>query len=306
MSKDVKLEAGLKAINRHTDNSLQYLNYDSTSGGFVPNATISNEFIRDEAVYSAYTMLGVNHKAWVLQGGLRFEQTFTNAHLVNDNSDYKYNYPALFPSMYLGYKLTEQKQVHINYSRRINRPGPWTLNPFTDYTDPLNLRYGNPYLKPEFINSTDIGYDARTAWGFVTTSLYWRRTTDGIQRIINVNDSGVSSITFANLATIDNLGAELVVKADPFKWWSVTGSVNLFQMYLRGDLGNNGLVSNQTFSWSAKLSNNFKIRKGTDFQLSSYYNAPTISPQGTMSYFYSWDASMKQELWKVKPAWALR
>ncbi len=51
---------------------------------------------------------------------------------------------ALFPSLFLNKKLSDDDELQLNYTRRIRRPNFWQMNPFVDINDPLNLRQGNP------------------------------------------------------------------------------------------------------------------------------------------------------------------
>jgi outer membrane receptor protein involved in Fe transport len=94
----------------------------------------------------------------------------------------------------------------FNYSRRINRPGPWNLNPFIDYSDPLNLRSGNPYVKPEYLNAFELGYVRYFNAFTFTTSVFYRNTSDGITRFTSIDSSGISYNTVKNLESKKSYG----------------------------------------------------------------------------------------------------
>ena len=63
----------------------------------------------------------------------------------------------IFPSVHTSYKLSELATLMASYSRRIERPRGWALEPFDTWIDANNVRRGNPDLQPEFIDSYEAG-----------------------------------------------------------------------------------------------------------------------------------------------------
>ena len=74
----------------------------------------------------------------LLLAGLRGEYSKFTVTLLDSAKKFGYEYPtqikniwnALFPSLYLSKKINETDELQLNYSRRINRPDFWQLNPF--------------------------------------------------------------------------------------------------------------------------------------------------------------------------------
>src|SRR5205085_4242694 len=89
-------------------------------------------------------------------------------------------FDGLFPSLYLTRELSEGKEVQVNFSRRIRRPDFWQLNPFIDINDPLNIRQGNPQLRPEYTNSFELNYNHRYTNGNFLAVLYFRNNVADI------------------------------------------------------------------------------------------------------------------------------
>ena len=89
-------------------------------------------------------------------------------------------FDGLFPSLYLTKEIGEGKEVQLNFSRRIRRPDFWQLNPFIDINDPLNIRQGNPRLRPEYVNSFEFNYNHRYTNGNFLGVLYFRNNEDDI------------------------------------------------------------------------------------------------------------------------------
>ena len=111
-----------------------------------------NHFIYSDEVNAAFVTYAKSFGVFSAQAGLRAEQVYTLSELRNDSSTFKNDYFELYPSLHLSYKLDETTSIQASYSRRVNRPGFHSLNPFPEYSDPYNLRMGHPYLKPEFVS----------------------------------------------------------------------------------------------------------------------------------------------------------
>lgn len=63
------------------------------------------------------------------------------------------------PTLDFRYKFNKTSQLRINYRGRSSQPSMTDLLPVEDTTDPLNIRRGNPGLKPSFTNSFQAFYN---------------------------------------------------------------------------------------------------------------------------------------------------
>ena len=127
----------------------------------------------------------------------------TEATFVND-------YTSFYPSTNLSYTVDDRNQWVLSYNRRVNRPRGRQVNPFVDNADPRNLRYGNPFLLPEYTDGLELGHQLTTKALTVTTSLFYKTTRDVIRRFISVDDAGIAYRTYVNLARQTNSGLEVV------------------------------------------------------------------------------------------------
>ena len=100
-----------------------------------------------------YGIFGQQLEKFKYQGGIRIEKSYQIPNLISDTIRIVNDYFNFFPSAHLRYSFSKKSELGLSYSKRITRAGSGELNPFTSYSDPLNLRKGNPYLQPEFINS---------------------------------------------------------------------------------------------------------------------------------------------------------
>lgn len=62
------------------------------------------------------------------------------------------------PTLNFNYKWSRQKNIQITYRGRTNQPGMDQMLNITDNSNPLNIRKGNPDLKPTFNNTLNITF----------------------------------------------------------------------------------------------------------------------------------------------------
>ncbi len=75
------------------------------------------------------------------------------------------------PTLDFRYKFSKTSQLRIDYRGRSSQPSMTDLLPVTDNTDPLNIRVGNPNLKPAFTNTLRLmfnTFNAETQRGVMT------------------------------------------------------------------------------------------------------------------------------------------
>ena len=224
------------------------------------------------------------------QIGLRAENRSYTVDVQNnkgfDSLRFKKSFPiSLFPSAFVTYKVNDKQDVQLNYSKRINAPNFFQLQPFPDYTDPLNISVGNPNLDPQFTHSFELGYNNAYQKGsnFLANAYYKYSTnliTNYIYKAINpiTNDSAFYS-SYINANTAITYGLELSNKTAIAKWWDMNLSFNLFNSSIEATIPGQDVNNNLT-SWFSKMNNTFKLPKGYTFQLSGQYQAKTILPPG--------------------------
>lgn len=294
-----KLEAGAKFTNELKDNTISSESFDTIADTFVNDVLISNQFIYDEDVMAAYLIWNSSIKKFGYQLGLRAEQTFTNSELVTTDETFENNYFGIFPSVHLQYKLDETSELSASYSRRLDRPNGWFLNPFPDYSDPYNLRYGNPFLEPEYENSYEIGFTKYFEKHTLDAAVFYDETLNEISPYIIVDSSGVSSMTFQNYNSETQYGVELILRSEFYKWWNATGSFNFNQTMVDAQNLESGLT-NSLFNYNLRIMNFFQIAKATSFQVTVSYNTPWSFAQGKSDAVFFTDAGFKQDFFKNK------
>lgn len=291
----LRLEAGGKSTVRQLDNTFAAFDFDNGSNTYIPNLELTNAFTYDEQVHAAYGILARQFGDVGVQAGVRVEQALTDFTLENTDETFENDYFSVFPSAFATYAIAEGRTIKASYSRRINRPHTRMLNPFASYEDPLNLRVGNPELKPEYTDAFEVTY-TQFAPGFTfNVTPFYRRTTDVFRRLRTLDEeTGVSTTSFENFDTNDSYGLELVTSARFGERLNGFLSFNGYQTVTNGTSTESDL-SNSAFQWNVSANATIKVREGTSVQLFGFYRAPFDIEQGRISSFSMLNLALKQD-----------
>jgi outer membrane receptor protein involved in Fe transport len=291
-----KFETGVKSNIRKFDNDYQYLRMDESTREFVEDPAVSNRFLYEDQIHAAYVVYSSTRSKFEYALGLRGEMTIVDTYLENTEEENLQNYFNLFPSLQTMYNLTEEHSLKFTYSRRIDRPTAWRLNPFPDITDSLNIRRGNPNLQPEMINSFEFGHLANFEKSSFTTNLFFRKVNGQLDYITFV-ENGISYSQPENLLSSSSYGVEFIGISEVNDWYALNGGVTVFKIDVDGSNISSEFV-NSGFSWNAKLTQDFKLPYGINFQLAANYDSPEVEAQGRDLSQYYLDASVQKSFFE--------
>jgi outer membrane receptor protein involved in Fe transport len=168
------------------------------------------------------------------------------------------------------------------------------LNPFVDYSDPQNLRKGNPNLKPEYINAFELSYNKYFPSLMVSGTVFYRQINDVINRVFNIIDSTTSITSFDNIAKSSSYGLEFILGGSIAKWWMINGSIGYSKTTVSGN-SSQGVLENSGDAWSGKVMNSFNFKNLFDLQLSYFYMGKMVQAQGTMNPIQMLDVAIKKD-----------
>lgn len=191
--------------------------------------------------------------------------------------------------------MKEDEIFSLNYSRRISRPSVGNMAPFYNAQDLLNTRFGNPELNPEFTDSYEAGYMKGWERYLFNGTVYHRRTTDVITRIISLleNNSAVQLWTNANQR--NSTGLELINQFQLSSNFDATLSGNLFYSEIKGSNIQEGF-DNSSLSWTVSLLSNISFPGIATVQLQGEYRGPIILPQGEIDPMYGLNVGLRRNL----------
>ena len=304
--KKAKLETGWKTTLRNINNDFQSETFDQSSGEFISDSLLNNQFLYEEQIHAIYGTYGHKIKGFSFQLGTRLEQAYTTSTLITTSEMFTKDYFSIFPSVHLAQELGNEQTVMLSFSRRINRPSIRALNPFNDNSDPQNLRLGNPDLNPEYINAYEIGYGKYWQAGHsLSSAIYYRQIHDVIKRIRSADSTGATTTTWENLDDGISYGVELIGVISITEWWRLNGSFNFFRTIIDGS-NLETAMTNDALGWSTKFTSMMQLPHTMELQFSGRYRAPGVHVQGSMRARYSFDMALKKSLFEKKGSIGIR
>ncbi len=273
LSKETKLEGGVKASYVRTDNNAPYETYDENSGKWVDDRR-KDHFQYDEQISAAYVNFSTQMKKWGFQAGLRGEHTHTKGTQILIGKSISRDYFQLFPTAYVSYSMNDKNQFGLNYGRRVERPNYQDLNPFQQFLDLYTFNQGNPYLTPQFTNNIELSHIFKSK---LSTTLNYSYTSDIINDILVQNDeTKVTYQTKENVASRRNIGLAISYNAQITTWWTTSLYGNLYNTYYKG-LVNNEMLSTDVTAYMLNFNQQFRFLKTWGAEASGFYQSKTLA-----------------------------
>lgn len=298
LNEERKIEAGLQyRLGSSTDETELWL-FNPNTGAIeqIPEFTNTTDYKRN--IGAAYGIYGDEYKSFGYQVGLRVEHTYRKISVID--SSVTLNRWDYFPSMHLSYNLKKNQQIMMSYSRRIERPRSWWLEPFITWQDAYNVRQGNPDLNPQYIDSYDIGYSKEFGDHSFYVEGYYLMTHNYITRIQSIYTENVLLTRPQNVGTDYSLGIEAMVNLLLFDWWTMDFSAMLFNYRIKGSYLNidntaevEEIIDRNSTNWNSRLSNTFYLWENGTLQINSRYNSATVAAQSNEEDYFSLDASFR-------------
>lgn len=305
LTEKMKLEAGLKASLKEMDSDYKFYNFDTLFSDYMLT-NISNHFIYNDAVYAGYGIVSGTYKKFTVQGGLRLEQSVVKGHLINNDEKFRNPYFDFFPSVHTTYQLPAENKIQLSYSRRINRPNERDLNPFIDASDPLTLRMGNPQLRPEYVNSYELGHIKDWKKVSFTYSAFYKNIENIISRYRITNDTlqGIM-VTMFNGNSGKSYGLDFILTYQPIKAVRLSADFSWYKSVIDATYGEN-TMTDDIFSYDGKFNATLILPKDMSMQINFRLNGPSVMPQAVRDGFWVMDAALKKDFLNRKLSLSLR
>jgi outer membrane receptor protein involved in Fe transport len=282
--KSGQVEAGYRGSWRHTGSDFR-MQIDAPVGAPGTPAELDElvgDFRNRETIHAAFVSASQRIGRFSLQAGVRGEQAAVGTSLPLENATFESRYRSVFPSANLSTEVGAGVQLRLSYSKRVERPDAWILNPSTPALDPLNLQVGNPYLRPEYTHSLSLAVSRVGRAGMLQLSPYYRRTVGSWDQVRTVDEAGVSTVTWQNLATITAYGGR--ASASVRQLGPVSGLVSVSAHREVRDASNLGEdLSGSATRYSASSTLSLRATSALSLQGSLNYMPARYVPQGRIS-----------------------
>jgi hypothetical protein len=139
-------------------------------------------------------------KQFSVTTGAALEQTTIFFDLLTENKKVSNSYMSWLPFANVNKNWKDKLSLTMSYRRTINRPGLGQLNPTVDFSDPYNVRFGNPFLEASSAHNFDLivsrtrpGYFLNIGWGY-------NQIEDIFSPVRTLLEGGKTQVTWENIS----------------------------------------------------------------------------------------------------------
>ncbi|WP_188812221.1 outer membrane beta-barrel family protein [Hymenobacter cavernae] len=310
------LELGAKTILRRasSDYTVQADSLEGRGLALVPSR--SNQFDYQQNVYAAYLSYGFSlHKVYSFKLGTRVEHTSVLGDFATSTDQVRQDYTNVIPNVLASYDFgaNKEQKLKISYTRRIQRPDIWLLNPYVNVNNGRSAQSGNPNLRAELADAYELGYSTSHKSSTLNLSAYWRQTNNAIQQVFtpvpartifpdDTTNTSVLYSTFQNVARRSSGGLSITGSTKPNPKWTLNATLNAFYLSVKSPMLGFG---NQGFMYNGNFSSAWTFEHGYSLQASMYVSSRRILLQGDVSGFQTHTLSVKKELFDKKASLTL-
>ncbi len=287
-----KLEMGAKTVIR---------TIKSTSL-FVPDNNRSNVFDYDQDVYSAYASYNFIVGKLNFITGLRYEYTGIQGDGEDVSQRFSNSYNSWLPNIAVSLPFKNFRNLKLAYSKRIQRPSLFYINPFRNVSDFANISEGNPELNPELTNQLEMSYNTNVAGFTIFGSVYYKRTTDLIERFsfseaLPNQEEEVQVNSFANVGTNNSIGVNIFTSKSVGNL-TIRGGGDVYTYNATGIVNGQELSADE-LSYRLFLNGDFKISGTLKADFFGFFQAPRFTLQGQNPSFSIFGFGLRKEFGKA-------
>ncbi|WP_298530920.1 TonB-dependent receptor [uncultured Algibacter sp.] len=261
-------------------------------------------------IHSGYIQLSGTKDKWDYSAGLRLE-VLDRELILADKAEtteetLNYNYEKLFPSAQLQYNLNETTALKTAYSKRVDRPSAFKLNPFREREHSETLEQGDKNLLPEFTDLVELGITKKLGKNnSLFATAYFKHVENLVNRVNQVYDGPpidpqdprfdnvVLDRIYSNVGTGQSLGVEFGSNFNITEKWSSFLGANVYNFKLDGQY-NGKVVKGDATQYSLNLNSSYNFNDTATLQFTFNYLSERKTAQGEDSRFYSPNLSFKK------------
>ncbi len=282
------IEFGLKSMFQKNTSNYFYKFLEPKTNSFILETDLSNDFSYKQNLHAVYLSVNLKKKNWALILGSRIEATFLNADFKSDSTTISQYYLSLLPNLSVSHLLKANHTVRLSYSQRINRPGLYSLNPYIDLTDPLNISYGNPELSPAFSHQVQLEYNTSLKNIFANVSLSHNFSNSSIEQITIVGSDAISRSTYDNIGRNQNYNLSLTGNTTLANKLNINFTASTSYVMFTSFIENKS-QTNEGITNSISASSSYRFTKDLRLNGNISYNSSNVLLQGKTSG-YTWSS----------------
>jgi len=184
--------------NNHVLLHARYL--QKPEGTFLKNELLSNDFIFRQSISSTrFSFKQIIKEGVSITAGMNVELTNFEFDLSNQNKVESNDYFNWLPFATFNKNWKEILHLTLSYRKSMQRPGIDQLNPSIDYSNPYNIRFGNPYLEPSTSHNFDVVLGRTRSKYYVNFGIGHNILTNVFSQIRTLQFDGKTEITWKNI-----------------------------------------------------------------------------------------------------------
>lgn len=293
----MKLEFGFKSTFRNNIEDLKGESKNLVTNLMEKDPDKTSNFDYKDQVHAAYGTVSQEFGIFGYMAGLRFEDALVNStyKTKNDTASSSRSFPVLIPTLHFTQKWDDKNQTQLSYSRRARRPNMHQLNPITDYTDPRNLRVGNPELKPQYENNFEFSYMYTSGRNSFSPTLFHKITENQFSMVSYDVSPTVMEHRQENIKSTSSTGLEFVSNVAPMQFWTLNLNSTFFY-YKMSPTDTVVSTHKDNLNFSARVISTMTLTRSTVLQITGFYRSPFISTQGKSKPMYGMDLGVRQNV----------
>ena len=248
-------------------NNNSFLQLESRNMGHQETTETNDAFNYSEHTVGVYASLEKQFGKLSSKAGLRYERSSIEGKSQLMNLKNRINYDKLFPTVNLSYVGLKNHFFSLAYSKRIQRPNFFYLNPFRYYTSPYAYTSGNASLLPAFTDYIEFMHVFKNS---LTTIVSFSKTVKGIS-YVSLYQDGYNYAVPQNNFTQRKLDLTVIYQKSIMNWWAVNPVLELYYSKNRSTVATTGLMDAKGFGGMLIVTNTFTISKAKNIFLQGNY-----------------------------------
>lgn len=287
------------------------------------NTDPSNAIDFKQNIYSFYTQYGSKIDQFSYLLGLRAEITNIDLEVLTTNQHSNKNYTEWFPTVNLGYEISDKQNLTLGYARRLRRPRSWFLNPFESRSSATIVFRGNPDLDPTYTSSFDLGYTTKINKFNLGSSIYYQYSTNLIQPVAILEQRNINGIITdvtvrqpLNLSNENRYGFEFTSNYNPSRKVRLSASFNYFKyntdafdFTYKSQNGLQQITTNlpevNESSWFARFNSRITLPAKIQWQTRIMYRGPQKRAQSDREGMFFTSLAFSKDIFKDKASLVL-
>ena len=162
------LQLSYNASNSRSESDKKTFDYALATGRYdLMDTTLSNTYDNRYFTQAVGTYFRYQDSTMNLSFGASYQlASLTGTQQFPYNADIDHSFNDILPNAMLRWKISQDKNLWLNYRTRTNSPSIDQLQNVVDNSNPLQLRAGNPTLKQDYQHNLNARYSAASFMNF--------------------------------------------------------------------------------------------------------------------------------------------